>query len=133
MDTDKTILMSSVVTLGSTLAHSMLPESMGGEGKLPSARLLIGSSLAFMGLSILGNVAPKVATGLAVTMGVSALTFYGIPIADVWFNDAKPPHRNSPTTPGTPGYSVTVTPAQRADPSATGEPNEHVPGYHGRI
>lgn len=100
MDTDKTILMCSTLTLGSTLANSMLPKSQGGKGELPSARLLIGSSLAFMGLSILGAGAPRIATGLSITMASTALIFYGIPLADAWFNPdtAKPPKTPTTTT-----------------------------------
>lgn len=106
MDTDKVILTSSLVTLGSTLAHSMLPDSLGGKGELPSARLLIGSGLAFMGLSILGMGAPRIATGLAITMGTTAAMFYGVPIADAFFN---PESSIKPA----PASSVTVTgPAQ---------------------
>jgi hypothetical protein len=94
VDADKTVFICSTVTLGSTLAWSMLPKEMGGKGELPSARLLIGSSLAFMGLSIMGTFAPKLATGLSVTMAVTALTFYGIPIADGYFSESSEP----PTT-----------------------------------
>jgi hypothetical protein len=93
-DTDKVVLTSSVITLTSTLAWSMLPESKGGKGELPSARLLIGSSMAFMGLSILGQFAPRITTGLSITMAITALTFYGVPIADGFFNpdpSGKPP------------------------------------------
>jgi hypothetical protein len=87
MDTDRVILASSVITLGSTLAHSMLPEKVGGKGELPSARLLIGSAMAFTGLSILGMGAPRIASALAITMGTTAAIFYGVPIADNFFND----------------------------------------------
>lgn len=89
-DTDKIILMSSTVTFGSTLAYSLMPESKGGKGELPSARLLFGTGLAFVGLSMLGTAAPKLAAGFAVTMATTALMYYGVPIADAWFNpDAK--------------------------------------------
>ena len=98
MDTDKTILMCSTLTLGSTLANSMLPKEKGGKGELPSARLLIGSSLAFMGLSILGSGAPKIATGLSITMASTALIFYGIPLADAWFNPETVTPPKTPTT-----------------------------------
>ena len=106
MDTDKTVLMCSTLTLGSTLANSMLPKVMGGKGELPSARLLIGSSLAFMGLSILGSGAPKIATGLSITMATTAMMYYGIPLADAWFNGSKPTPTRTPT--GIAGYTVTV-------------------------
>jgi hypothetical protein len=102
MDTDKTVLMCSVLTMGSTLANSMLPTDMGGKGELPSARLLIGSSLAFMGLSILGAGAPKLATGLSISMATTALMYYGIPLADHWFNpDATKADGKTPRTPRT--------------------------------
>lgn len=97
MDTDKIILMSSTVTLASTLAHSMLPDEYGGKGELPSARLLIGSSMAFIGLSILGAGAPRLATGLSITMAVTAATYYGIPLANGFFNPSERPGKTITT------------------------------------
>jgi hypothetical protein len=91
-DTDKVVLMSSTVTLASTLAATMLPKGLGGKGQFPSARLLVGSSMAFMGLSILGMGAPRLATGLSITMATTAMMYYGIPLADNFFN---PSHHNA--------------------------------------
>lgn len=91
MDTDKAILYAAVFTTGSTVAASVLPDKYGGQGSLPSARLLIGTSITFLGLSALGDVAPKVATGLAWSIAVTALTYYGFPVAGKYFNPTPPP------------------------------------------
>lgn len=87
-----------MVTFGSTVAFTAAPESLGGKGELPAPRLLIGTGLSYFGLSILGDIAPRVATGLAIAMAMTALTYYGVPIANNYFNPqnntkAKPPLR----------------------------------------
>lgn len=82
---DKAILTATIVTLASTTAGTMLPENYGGKGELPSARMLIGTSLTFMGLSIISDIAPKVGVGLAASVAVTALTYYGVPVADCYF------------------------------------------------
>lgn len=87
MDTDKIILSSALLTIGSTSAASMLPTDFGGKGEFPPARLLIGTSITFAGLSMLGDFAPAIAGPLAAAIGMTALTFYGVPIMDNWFNN----------------------------------------------
>lgn len=82
---DKAVMSAAFVTLTSTTAAAILPEEYGGRGELPTAKLLIGTSIAFMGLAILGDIAPQVATPLAASVAVTALTFYGIPLADCYF------------------------------------------------
>lgn len=91
MNTDKVILSSLMVTLASTTAASILPEKDGGQGSLPSTRLLIGTGLTYFGLSIMGDIAPSVAGPLAMAIGVTAVTYYGFPVLDNWINDAKNP------------------------------------------
>jgi hypothetical protein len=80
MDSDKVIATSAFVTLGSTVAASILPENMGGQGKLPSPKLLIGTGLTFIGVSIVTDVAPSIGVPLATCVGLTALMWYGIPI-----------------------------------------------------
>lgn len=82
---DKAVMSAAFVTLTSTTAAAVLPEEYGGRGELPTAKLLIGTSITFMGLAILGDIAPQVATPLAAAVAVTALTFYGIPLADCYF------------------------------------------------
>lgn len=82
MDTDRIILTSAMVTVGSTVGTSILPEHYGGQGELPSFRLLIGSALTFTGLSMLGEFAPEPAAGLAAAIAITALTYYGIPLLE---------------------------------------------------
>lgn len=80
--TDKVILNSMLVTVGSTISASLAPERIGGQGQFPPPRLLIGTGLAYMGLGILGDIAPGIAKPLAITMAITALTYYGLPIMD---------------------------------------------------
>lgn len=89
ISTDKIIMNSAIVTVGSTVAASALPTSYGGKGELPDTRLLVGSGLAFLGLSILGDIAPGVAGPLAAALALTALTYYGIPLADNYFTGGK--------------------------------------------
>lgn len=113
MDADTVILTSAIVTLASTTAAFVLPTSAGGmcsDGKLvatavgvvnpvagaalatagktciPSARLIFGTAITFTGLSFLGSVAPQVAAPLAFAIAMTAVTYYGIPLADNVFN-----------------------------------------------
>lgn len=83
---DRVVFTSAVVTVGSTVAASMLPTDVGGKGQLPAARLLIGTSLTFMGLSVLSDFAPRLAGPLSASIAITALTYYGIPVADNYFN-----------------------------------------------
>jgi hypothetical protein len=88
---DKVVLSCAVITLGSTVAASLLPESAGGKGKLPSPRLLIGTSLTYIGLSMTADFAPQLAAPLAITLATTAAIYYGIPIIDNYFNGAHNP------------------------------------------
>lgn len=87
MNPDKAILTSMMVTLGSTTAASMVPDTYGGKGELPAPRLLIGTALAFFGLSILADLAPKLAIPLAASIAVTAVTYYGFPVASNWIGE----------------------------------------------
>jgi hypothetical protein len=88
---DKIVLNCAIVTLASTTAANVLPAKYGGKGSLPSARLLIGTSLTFIGMSMLADFAPGLAGPLSIIIATTALTFYGIPVADNYFNEAKNP------------------------------------------
>lgn len=96
MNTDKVILTSMMVTLSSTMAASTLPEKYGGKGTLPTARLLIGTGLTYFGLSIMGDITPAVAGPLAAAIAVTAVTYYGFPLVDNWFNDKTTPANRNP-------------------------------------
>ena len=85
MDADKTVLTSMMVTVGSTVAFSVTPESLGGRGDLPAPLLLIGTGLTFFGLSILADAAPTVAAPLSVAIALMALTYYGIPLVNRYY------------------------------------------------
>lgn len=80
MDSDRVVLTSMMVTVGSTVAASAAPAKFGGKGELPSPRLLIGTGLTYFGLSILADVAPGIASPLAAAIAITALTYYGIPV-----------------------------------------------------
>lgn len=96
MTADKVVLNSAIVTMGSTMAASVLPESYGGQGGLPSPRLLVGGGLTFVGLSILGDIVPAVARPLSAAIAVTALMYYGIPIADNYMNGKHNPVGHAP-------------------------------------
>src|SRR4051812_23664258 len=85
MSTDKIIMNSTIVTIGSTVAASALPTQYGGKGELPSPRLLAGGGLTFLGLSILGDIVPGLAGPIAAALALTALTYYTIPLADLYF------------------------------------------------
>jgi hypothetical protein len=82
MDSDKVVLTNALLTLGSTVATSVLPAEMGGQGALPSPKLLIGTGLTFFGLSVLVDIEPAVGVPLTWCVGLTALMWYGIPILD---------------------------------------------------
>jgi hypothetical protein len=90
---DKAILSATMVTLGSTVAASVVPTDHGGKGELPKPRLLLGTALTFAGLSMMGDFAPKVAVPLSACIAVTALTYYGVPILQSYFDPTQ-------TTPG---------------------------------
>lgn len=83
---DSVVLSAGILTLGSTVTANILPSSVGGKGSLPSPRLLIGTSLTFIGLSMLAEFAPNLSTPLSVVVATTALIYYGIPVADNYFN-----------------------------------------------
>lgn len=117
--TDKIVFTSAMLTLGSTTAASLLPEQYGGQGSLPSARMLIGTSLSFIGLSMLGDFAPKIAGPLSASVAVTALTYWGIPILDNWMNN-----KHNPVGPAISKGNRKATPKQatRQASQATGLP-----------
>lgn len=102
MKADKVILSSMMVTLASTMGASVLPTKYGGKGALPSPRLLIGTGLTYFGLSIMGDLAPAVAGPLAAAIGVTAVTYYGFPLLDNWFNDKTTATTRTPVGGNTP-------------------------------
>lgn len=93
---DKIVLTSAMVTLSSTMAASVLPTKYGGQGELPSPRLLIGTGFTYFGLSILGDLAPAVAGPLAAAIAITAVTYYGAPLLDNWFNGKTTPATRTP-------------------------------------
>jgi len=115
VSTDKIVLNSALLTLGSTVSASALPKKYGGNGSLPHPNLLIGTGLTFLGLSILGDFAPEVAGPLAGAIAITALTYYGIPVLDNYFNDTKVSDQSKRDTVPDP------TIAARFGPGANGE------------
>lgn len=81
---DRIVMTSAIVTLLSTTAESVLPESMGGQGELPHARLLLGTALAFTGLSFASDFAPGIAAPISIAIALTALTYYGFPLVENW-------------------------------------------------
>lgn len=88
---DKVVLNCAVLTLGSTVAANVLPKGQGGQGKLPGARLLVGTSLTFIGLSMMADFAPNLASPLAILVATTAVVYYGIPVADNYFGHGHNP------------------------------------------
>lgn len=86
MTPENVVLTSAMVTLGSTVGTSVLPTEMGGQGKLPTPRLLIGTGLTFIGLSIITDIAPAIGVPLCACVALTALIWYGIPILDKYSN-----------------------------------------------
>lgn len=102
MNADRVILSSLMVTLASTGAASVLPTRYGGQGSLPQPKLLVGTGLAFFGLSIMSDFAPGIAGPLAAAVGITAVTYYGFPILDNWINDKTDPATRNPIGGNTP-------------------------------
>lgn len=98
MQADKAILMSAMITLTSTVGASAAPSKFGGKGELPPPRLLVGTGLAFMGLSMLGEIAPRLAVPLAASVALSAAMYYGIPVLDCAFGDGDCSKRSTKST-----------------------------------
>lgn len=86
MNADGAILTSAMVTAGSTIGSAVLPKDKGGRDIGVSPRLLIGTGLTFTALSILGDFAPGVAVPLSVTIAITALMWYGIPVLETAMN-----------------------------------------------
>lgn len=86
---DKVVLTSALVTVGSTVAFSATPKKLGGKGELPQPRLLIGTGITFFGLAILADFQPSIASPLSLAIAMTALTYYGLPIADNYLNPKK--------------------------------------------
>lgn len=82
---------SAMLTFASTVGASVLPATVGGKGTLPEPRLLIGGALTFAGLSMLSDFAPGIAAPLSAGIALTALTFYGVPLIDNWFNGHQNP------------------------------------------
>jgi hypothetical protein len=82
MNTDHAILMAGLVTAGSTVGSAVLPIDKGGKDIGITPRLLIGTGLTFTALSVLGEFAPGVAVPLSVTVAITALMWYGIPVLE---------------------------------------------------
>lgn len=99
---DKVVLSCAVITLGSTVTASILPTSAGGQGKLPTPRLLVGTALTFIGLSMAADFAPNLASPLAIVLATTAAIYYGIPVADNYFNGASNPVGFTKTVKGDP-------------------------------
>jgi hypothetical protein len=83
---DKVVMTSALVTLTSTVAASIMPKDLGGQGELPGFRLLVGSSLTFMGLGIMADFAPALAGPIATSIAVTAAIYYGFPILNNYTN-----------------------------------------------
>lgn len=81
-DPGRVVMNAALITLTSTTAASVLPESYGGKGEVPSFRLLFGTALTFAGLSMMAEPLPGLVVPLAITIATTAFIYYGIPILD---------------------------------------------------
>jgi hypothetical protein len=82
VNADQAILTSALVTAGSTIGSAVLPVDKGGHDIGITPRLLLGTGLTFTALATLGSFAPGVAVPLSVTLAVTALMWYGIPVLE---------------------------------------------------
>lgn len=82
---DSVLLPSMITTFGVMVTYELAPESIGGQGHLPPAKLLIGLGTTFIGLGLLGTMAPGVSKALAVTIASTAFLFRGVPLAEKYF------------------------------------------------
>jgi hypothetical protein len=103
----KAVVYSAVLTTGMVTLNSMVPVPEDkevkakypelGQGVFPSMRTLIGLGVTFTTLSLGAEFAPELAGMLAVTIFVTALTFYGIPLMDTYFVHVDPNSRKVQT------------------------------------
>lgn len=77
---DKAIATCAFVTLGSTFGASVAPKEYCGNGKVPDFKLLIGTSLTFLSLSIMDNFSPKIATLLSASLALTAFSYWAVPV-----------------------------------------------------
>jgi hypothetical protein len=75
-----TITNMMLVTGACVTAGSALPTIVGGKGELPTVRTLIGLGVTFFVLSTADDYIPQVARPLAVAVGGTAFSMYGIPV-----------------------------------------------------
>lgn len=80
------IFTSAMVTAGSTAARYMLPKSEGGRGKLPPARFIIGTAVAFTVLSMMAPFAPNFAGMWALLIMTIAALDNGAPLLNNFLN-----------------------------------------------
>lgn len=103
----KAVVYSAIFTTGFVTLNSMVPVPDNkavkakypelGQGVFPSMRTLIGLGVTFTTLSIAAEAAPELAGMFAVTIAVTALTFYGIPLLDTYFVQTDPNSRKVQT------------------------------------
>ena len=81
---DKAIATCAFITLGSTFGSSVAPKENCGSGELPSFKLLLGTSLTFLSLSVMDNFIPKVATLLSASMALTATMYFAVPVINCY-------------------------------------------------
>lgn len=138
---DTLILSSAIITMGSTVASSMLPRKVNRSpngmecvaGDLPSFRMLSGQVLLYAGLGVVAQASSKLAGGFALAIGATAFTYYALPILDDVFVKGglcKPGTRDKATPLASP-----LNPVVPPRTTTTPVPGtwENVPGYPGKI
>lgn len=94
MTSDQAILLSMTVTAGSVIGTAVYPpkdkhgKTLAGHDVKLTPRLLIGTGLTFASLSMLGNVAPAVATPLSLSIALTAFLYFGIPVLEQFTKEA---------------------------------------------
>lgn len=87
---DKVVVTCGTITLLSTTAHHMLPPLMGGLAEIPPARLIFGTALAFMGISLIADAgAEEIAKGLSLIIMYTALSQYGLPLMIAYLDSGE--------------------------------------------
>jgi hypothetical protein len=76
------VLISTIVTIGSTTGYSLTSEK-----KLPANKTLVGGFFAMMGCAVLAEIDPNIGGPLAIAIALTAFSLYGIPTLNHYFTN----------------------------------------------
>ena len=76
------VLISTIVTLGSTTGYSLTAEK-----KLPANKTIVGGFFAMLGCAVLVEVDPEIGGPLAIAIALTAFSLYGLPTLNHYFSN----------------------------------------------